>query len=71
MGLYISTIFDWFALVLRCLMSTNMKADLCVRTLENALTAYPSLKDSVIYSDQGTQYTSGIDKQAFSMLSVR
>ena len=35
-----------------------MKADLCIHTLENALTAYPALEGAVIHSDRGTQYTS-------------
>ena len=39
-------------------METNMKADLCIHTLENALTAYPALEGAVIHSDRGTQYTS-------------
>ena len=36
----------------------NMKAELCIQTLENALTAYPELEGAVIHSDRGTQYTS-------------
>ena len=39
-------------------METNMKADLCIHTLENALTAYPALEGAIIHSDRGTQYTS-------------
>ena len=35
-----------------------MKADLCIQTLENALTAYPTLEGAIIHSDRGTQYTS-------------
>lgn len=43
--LYVSAIFDCFDLsVLGLAMETNMKADLCIHTLENALTAYPALK---------------------------
>lgn len=59
--LYVSAIFDCFDLgVLDLAMETNMKADLCVHTLENALIAYPSLKESIIHSDWGAQYTSEI-----------
>ena len=44
--LYVSAIFDCFDLaVLGLAMGTNMKADLCVHTLDNAMTDYPSLKD--------------------------
>ena len=57
--LYVSAIFDCFDLsVLGLAMGTNMKADLCIQTLENALTAYPALEGAVIHSDRGTQYTS-------------
>ncbi len=45
-------------------METNMKADLCIHTLENALTAYPALEGAVIHSDRGTQYTSDSYRQA-------
>lgn len=45
-------------------METNMKADVCIHTLENALTAYPTLEGAVIHSDRGTQYTSEAYRQA-------
>ena len=51
--LYVSAIFDCFDLsVLGLGMETNMKADLCIHTLENALTAYPALEGAVIHSDR-------------------
>ncbi|MCU0080578.1 hypothetical protein N8H75_14795 [Extibacter muris] len=57
--MYVSAIYDCFDLaVLGPAMDTNMKAELCVRTLENALTAYPSLGGAIIHSDRGTQFTS-------------
>ena len=57
--LYVSAISDCFDLsVLGLSMGTNMKADLCIQTLENALTAYPTLEGAIIHSDRGTQYTS-------------
>ena len=63
--LYVSAIFDCFDLsVLGLAMETNMKADLCIHTLENALTAYPALEGAVIHSDRGTQYTSESYRQA-------
>ena len=49
--LYVSAIFDCIDLsILGLAMETNMKADLCVHTLENNLTAYPVLEDAVIRS---------------------
>ena len=58
--LYVSAIFDCFdAAVLGLSMDTNMKAELCGRTLENAVRSYPALKGAVIHSDWGSQYTSG------------
>lgn len=70
--LHVSVIFDCYDLgVLGLAMDTNMKADLCVHTLENALTAYPSLKGSIINSDRGAQYTSEIYRQAFSRYGIR
>lgn len=63
--LYVSAIFDCFDLgVLGLAMERNMKADLCVHTLENALIAYPSLKGAIIHSDRGTQYTSEVYRKA-------
>nr|WP_307761467.1 IS3 family transposase [uncultured Phascolarctobacterium sp.] len=70
--LYVSAIFDCFDLcVLGLAMETNMRADLCVHTLENALTAYPSLRGSIIHSDRGAQYTSEIYRQAISRHGIR
>ena len=58
--LYVSAIFDCFdAAVPGLAMDTNMKAALCRQTLENAVRAYPALREAVIHSDRGTQYTSG------------
>ena len=57
--LYVSVIFDRFdneaiGLALR----TNMKAGLCVETLESAYKAHPELRGAIIHSDRGSQYTS-------------
>ena len=57
--LYVSAIFDCYDLtVLGLAMDDNMKADLCVSTLRNACTRYPSLSGAIIHSDRGSQYTS-------------
>lgn len=62
--LYVSAIFDCFDLsVLGLAMETTMKADLCIHTLESALTAYPALEGAIIHSDRGTQYTSEACRQ--------
>lgn len=58
--MYTSVIFDCFdASVLGLAMADNMRAELCVQTVENAVRAYPSLKGAVLHSDRGSQYTSG------------
>ena len=57
--LYTSAIFDCYDLsVLGIAIDTNMKASLCVDTLNNAMIAYPGLRGAVIHSDRGSQYTS-------------
>ncbi len=57
--LYTSVIFDCFDVtVLGISMDTNMKAELCIETVRNAVKAYPDLKGAVIHSDRGSQYTS-------------
>ena len=37
-------------------MSTNMKAELCVQTLDNAMASYPALHGTILHSDRGAQY---------------
>ena len=70
--LYVSAIFDCFDLgILGLAMGTNMTADLCVRTLGNAVIAYPALKGAVIHSDRGTQYTSEAYRQAIREYHIR
>ncbi len=57
--LYTSAIFDCFDVTaLGISMDTNMKAELCIETVRNAVFAYPDLKGAVIHSDRGSQYTS-------------
>ena len=71
--LYVSAIFDCFDLtVLSLAMDVNMKAELCVRTLDSAAAAYPGLRGAIIHSDRGSQYTSGpIRLRWKSMASAR
>ena len=57
--LYVSAIFDCFDVNVSGLaMADNMKAELCVQTVENAVRAYPELRGAVLHSDRGSQYTS-------------
>ena len=51
---YVSAIFDCYDLgVLGLAMADNMRAELCVSTLENASKAFPSIRGTVIHSDGG------------------
>lgn len=56
---YVSVIFDCYDLMpLGLAIEDNMRASLCVHTLENAKKAYPEIKGCIIHSDRGSQYTS-------------
>lgn len=57
--LYVSAIFDCFDVsVLGLSMDDNMRAELCVKTIENACGGYPDMRGAVLHSDRGSQYTS-------------
>ena len=69
--LYVSAIFDCFdAAVLGLAMDTNMKAALCRETLENAVRSYPALREAVVHSDRGTQYTSRTYRKAVQKYGI-
>ena len=52
--LYVSAIFDCFDLtVLSLIMDDNMRAELCVRTLDSAAASYPALRGAIVHSDRG------------------
>lgn len=57
-------ISGFWLLVLDLAMETNVKANLCVQNLENALKAYLSLKGASFQRDQGAQYHGDIYRQA-------
>lgn len=58
--LYVSAIEDCFDnMVLGLSMSDNMRAGLCVATLQSAVKSHPGLLGAIIHSDRGSQYTSG------------
>ena len=51
---YVSAIFDCYdSSVIGLAMDTNMKAPLCVQTLENTVKAYPGIRGAIIHSDRG------------------
>jgi transposase InsO family protein len=49
---------NYDASVLGLAMVDNMRAELCVQTVENAVKAYPGIKGAILHSDRGSQYTS-------------
>lgn len=70
--LYVSAMFDCFDLtVLGLTMDTNMRAQLCVRTLCGAAAAYPALRGAIVHSDRGSQYTSGTYRAAALQYGIR
>ena len=70
--LYVSAIFDCFdSATLGLAMDTNMKAPLCVHTLENAVKAYPDIRGAIIHSDRGSQYTSQLYRDALSQYGIQ
>lgn len=70
--LYISGIFDCYDIaVLGLAMDTNMKATLCVRTLANACMNCPELRDAIVHSDRGSQYTSKEYRDAIGLYGIR
>ncbi len=69
--LYLSVIFDCYDLtVLGIAMDTNMKALLCVKTLENAAKAY-NINGMIVHSDRGSQYTSKLYREAIATYGVK
>ena len=70
--LYVSAIFDCFdSSVIGLAMDTNMKAPLCVQTLENASKAYPDIRGAILHSDRGSQYTSQIYQEAIYRYGIQ
>ena len=57
--LYISAIFDCYDVsALGLAIADNMRAELCVQTVENAVKSHPLLQGAILHSDRGSQYTS-------------
>lgn len=57
--LYVSVIFDCYDLMaLGVAMADNMRAELCVRPLENTYHSYPVMKGMIIHLARRSRYTS-------------
>ncbi len=70
--LYVSAVFDCFdSSVVGLAVDTNMKAPLCVQTLENTLNAYPGIRGAIIHSDRGSQYTSQLYRDAVRQYGIQ
>ena len=52
-------------------MDTNMKAPLCVQTLENTVKAYPGVRGAVIHRDRGRQYTSQLYRNTIHKYGIQ
>lgn len=70
--LYVSGIFDCFdTAILGLSMDTNIKTPLCVKTLANACLHHPELRNAIIHSDRGSQYTSKEYRKAIKLYGIR
>ena len=68
--LYISPILDCFnGEVLSLCMRDNMKKELCIDTVQ-ALRRY-SVKDAILHSDRGSQYTSAAFRETLEAMNIR
>ena len=57
--LYISPFFDCYnGEILSLSMETNMKKELVIQTVNDAVKKNPMLKGAIVHSDRGSQYTS-------------
>lgn len=52
-------------------MDTNMKAPLCVQTLENTVKAYPGIRGAFIHSDRGSRYTSQLNRDTIDKYGIK
>ena len=48
-----------------------MKTPLCIKTLANACLHYPELRNAIIHSDRGSQYTSKEYREVISLYGIR
>ena len=70
--LYVSVIFDCYDLLpLGISMDNNMKAELCVKTLDNAYKSYPEMRGMIIHSDRGSQYTSAVYRNKINAYGIK
>ena len=70
--LYVSGIVDCFdTAVIELAIDTNMKTSLCIKTLANACLHYPELRNSIIHSDRGSQYTNKEYREVIGQLGQK
>ena len=70
--LYVSAVFDCFdSSVIGLTTDTNMKAPLCVKTLEHTVKAYPGIREAIIHNDRGNQYTRQLYRDAVQKYGIK
>lgn len=70
--LYVSAIFDCFDVsVLGLSTADNMRAELCVKTVEDACRSCHDLCGAIVHSDRGSQYTSEKYRAAIAKFGIR
>ena len=68
---YVSALFDCFDLMpLGLCIDTNMKANICCKTIENARMNYPNIRGCIVHSDRGTQYTSELYRKTIQRYGI-
>ena len=57
-------------MVLGLAMDTNMKAELCARTMKNACELHTGFRGAIVHSDRGKQYTSELYRDVLSKYGI-
>lgn len=67
--LYVSPLFDCYnGEIISLAMDTNMKKELCIKTITEAYKNFDIQSGAIIHSDSGSQYTSGEYKKTLGQL---
>ena len=67
--LYVSPLFDCYnGEIISLAMDTNMKKELCIKTITEAYKNFDIPSGAIIHSDSGSQYTSGEYKKTLGQL---
>ena len=71
--LYVSAVLDCFnGEILSIAMDSNMKKELCIRTVKELMTQYgKKLKGAIFHSDRGSQYTSEAFRNALKYAGLQ